>query len=63
VDQALKILVFGASGLIGRFVADDLHARGFNVIGIARRFSPSQKTGAFDLELPLLSMDIAALVG
>jgi uncharacterized protein YbjT (DUF2867 family) len=61
MGQAQKILVLGASGLIGRFVTDDLRARGLDVIGIARRFSPSQKAGAFDLELPLLSMDSAAL--
>jgi uncharacterized protein YbjT (DUF2867 family) len=61
MGQARKILLLGASGLIGRFVTDDLRARGFDVIGIARRFSPAQKAGAFDLELPLLSMDIAAL--
>jgi uncharacterized protein YbjT (DUF2867 family) len=56
-----KILLLGASGLIGRFVTDDLRDRGFDVIGIARRFSPSQKTTAFDLEIPVMSMDTAAL--
>jgi uncharacterized protein YbjT (DUF2867 family) len=56
-----KILVLGASGLIGRFVTDDLRAQGFQVIGIARRFSSSQQTSALDLELPLLSMDVNAL--
>jgi len=30
MDDARRILVLGASGLIGRFVADDLHARGFS---------------------------------
>ena len=62
-----KILVFGASGLIGRFITDDLRARGFHVTGIARRFSRSQKkTSALDLELPVLSMDVnllARLIG
>jgi uncharacterized protein YbjT (DUF2867 family) len=56
-----RILVFGASGLIGRFVTDDLRARGFQVVGIARKFSASQKAGASDLELPVMSMDAAAL--
>jgi uncharacterized protein YbjT (DUF2867 family) len=56
-----KILVLGASGLIGRFVTDELRARGFHVAGIARRFSASQKAGSFDLEMPVLSMDVAAL--
>jgi uncharacterized protein YbjT (DUF2867 family) len=56
-----KILVLGASGLIGRFVTDDLRARGFHVVGIARRFPASQKASALDLELPVLSMEPAAL--
>jgi uncharacterized protein YbjT (DUF2867 family) len=59
--NARQILVFGASGLIGRFVTDDLRARGFQVIGVARKFSASQKTSAFDLEMPILSMEPAAL--
>src|ERR1700694_1981670 len=61
MGEARKILVLGASGLIGRFVTDDLRARGFAVTGIARRFSSSQKTSALDLELPVLAMDTAAL--
>jgi uncharacterized protein YbjT (DUF2867 family) len=56
-----KILVLGASGLIGRFVTDELRARGFGVVGIARRFSASQKTGSLDLEMPVVSMDITEL--
>jgi uncharacterized protein YbjT (DUF2867 family) len=59
--SARKILVLGASGLIGRFVTDDLRERGFQAIGIARHFSPSQKVSAFDLELPVMSMDPASL--
>jgi nucleoside-diphosphate-sugar epimerase len=35
MSEAHKILVLGASGLIGHFVTDDLRARGFPVIGIA----------------------------
>jgi uncharacterized protein YbjT (DUF2867 family) len=58
---AKKILVFGASGLIGRFVTDDLRSRGFHMIGVARKFSASQKVSALDLEMPILSMDQAAL--
>jgi uncharacterized protein YbjT (DUF2867 family) len=61
MNEARKILVLGASGLIGRFVTDDLRARGFPVVGIARRFSASQKASALDLELPILSMDTGAL--
>ncbi|MEH2550993.1 uncharacterized protein YbjT (DUF2867 family) [Bradyrhizobium sp. AZCC 2262] len=51
-----KILVLGASGLIGRFVTDDLRERGFAVVGVARKPSASQKGGALDLELPVMSM-------
>jgi uncharacterized protein YbjT (DUF2867 family) len=61
MSEARKILVLGASGLIGRFVTDDLRARGLHVVGIARRFSPSQKASALDLELPVMSMDAASL--
>jgi uncharacterized protein YbjT (DUF2867 family) len=39
-----KILVLGASGLIGRFVTDDLRLRGFQAIGVARHFSASQRS-------------------
>ena len=59
--SACKILVLGASGLIGRFVTDDLRLRGFQAFGVARHFSPSQKASALDLELPVMSMDAAAL--
>jgi uncharacterized protein YbjT (DUF2867 family) len=54
------VLVLGASGLIGRFVTDDLRARGFAVTGMARRFPPSQAS-AGDLALPVMAMDAAAL--
>ena len=56
-----KILVLGASGLIGRFVTDDLRARGFSVVGVARRLSASQKSSPLDLELPVMSMEAAQL--
>ncbi|MBC9882775.1 SDR family oxidoreductase [Bradyrhizobium sp. INPA01-394B] len=55
------ILVLGASGLIGRFVTDDLRAKGFRVVGLARKLSPAQKMSALDIELPILSRDAAAL--
>src|SRR4051812_2543121 len=51
-----NILVLGASGLIGRFITDDLRARGFHVTGVARHLSPSQKSTPFDIETPLLAM-------
>ena len=56
-----NILVLGASGLIGRFVTDDLRERGFRVVGVARNLSASQKAGELDLELPVMSMDAASL--
>jgi uncharacterized protein YbjT (DUF2867 family) len=61
VSEPGKILVLGGSGLIGRFVTDDLRARGFRVVGIARRFASSQKTSPLDLEMAVVAMDSAAL--
>jgi NAD(P)-dependent dehydrogenase (short-subunit alcohol dehydrogenase family) len=56
-EKPTRVLLLGASGLIGRFVTDDLRARGFHVVGIARKFSASQRINAFDLEMPVLEMD------
>src|SRR4051812_978047 len=56
-----NILVLGASGLIGRFVTDDLRGRGFSVVGVARRLSASQKSGPLDFELPVMSMEAKTL--
>jgi uncharacterized protein YbjT (DUF2867 family) len=61
MSEACNILVLGASGMIGRFVTDDLRERGFSVIGIARRYAPSQRKDPLDLEWPVMSMDEAAL--
>jgi uncharacterized protein YbjT (DUF2867 family) len=55
------ILVLGASGLIGRYVTDDLRAQGFRVIGVARSLSPAHKMSTLDIELPILSLEVAAL--
>lgn len=60
-NASQSILLLGASGLIGRFVTDDLRARGFRVIGVARTLSAAQKMNALDLEVPILSLDTAAL--
>jgi uncharacterized protein YbjT (DUF2867 family) len=60
-ESARKILVLGASGLIGRFVTDDLRLRGFAVVGVARNLAASQKTHALDLELPVMAMTSGAL--
>jgi uncharacterized protein YbjT (DUF2867 family) len=56
-----KILVLGASGLIGRFVTDDLRARGFPVVGVARKLPASQNGHPLDLELPVMSMEAPTL--
>ncbi|MGJ4940905.1 SDR family oxidoreductase [Bradyrhizobium sp. HKCCYLS1011] len=58
-----RILVLGASGLIGRFVTDDLRRRGFHVVGAARKFSASQRVSPLDLQVPILSLDASALAG
>lgn len=57
-----KILVLGGSGLIGRFVTDDLRIRGFDVVAVARKFSAGQRNNAADLEMPILPMASIALV-
>src|SRR6201996_39519 len=60
-EQIRRILVLGASGLIGRYVTDDLRIMGFEVIGIARQFSAGQKVSALDLEMPVMTMVTTAL--
>jgi uncharacterized protein YbjT (DUF2867 family) len=61
MSNSPNILVLGASGLIGRFVTDDLRLRGFTVAGVARNFAASQKTHALDLEMPVMAMTSGAL--
>jgi uncharacterized protein YbjT (DUF2867 family) len=60
-EQSRRILVLGASGLIGRYVTDDLRIRSFEVVGVARQFSAGQKASALDLEMPVVAMASAAL--
>lgn len=60
-EPSRKILVLGASGLIGRHVTDDLRIRGFETIGIARSLAASRRLSALDLEMPVLSMPSVAL--
>jgi uncharacterized protein YbjT (DUF2867 family) len=60
-ERTPHVLVLGASGLIGRFITDDLRGRGLHVVGVARKFSASQRMTAFDLQKPLLAMDASAL--
>lgn len=57
-----NVLVLGASGLIGRYIADDLRSRGFTVTGVARRYAPGQTSAASDHELPVVSLDQTQLV-
>jgi uncharacterized protein YbjT (DUF2867 family) len=59
--QSHKILVLGASGLIGRYVTDDLRIRGFETIGVARNLSAAQRSNALDLEMPVMAMASSAL--
>jgi uncharacterized protein YbjT (DUF2867 family) len=61
MTEPRKVLVLGASGLIGRFLTEDLRQRGFGVVAVARKFAASQVSNALDLEMPLLAMDSAAL--
>ena len=42
-SHSAKILVLGASGLIGNFLAVDLQSRGFHVVGVARKFTSAQR--------------------
>src|SRR4051812_39163918 len=58
-----RILVLGASGLIGSFVAADLMRRGHEVVPVARRFTAAQRGhfGAGLKEIPIASLDAAAL--
>jgi uncharacterized protein YbjT (DUF2867 family) len=56
-----RILLLGASGLIGRFVTDDLRERGFHVVGVARSLPPSQRLAPDNIELPVMAMDTSAL--
>lgn len=58
-----RILVLGASGLIGRYLTDDLRRRGFVTIGLARAFSASQRMSPLDIELPIMALDPSALAG
>lgn len=62
-DDASCVLILGASGLIGSFLAGDLSRRGFRVVAAARRFTPAQmaRFGEGAREQPLVDLDVAAL--
>ncbi|MET0445553.1 MAG: SDR family oxidoreductase [Pseudorhodoplanes sp.] len=54
--RSQTILLLGGSGLIGRYVAEDLRLRGFAVTAIARHYTSSQKTSMDDVEAPIMAM-------
>ena len=60
-ETSRKILVLGASGLIGRYLTDDLRIRGFEAVGVARSLSAAQRLNALDLDMPVMSMTSSAL--
>ncbi len=57
------ILILGAGGLIGQFVAADLIRRGVRVTAAARRFSAAQRDvfGDAARETPIASLDVLGL--
>lgn len=57
------ILILGAGGLIGQFVAADLIRRGMKVTAAARRFSSAQRDmfGDAARETPIASLDVLGL--
>jgi uncharacterized protein YbjT (DUF2867 family) len=58
------ILVIGASGLIGSFLAVDLARRGYSIVAAARSLERSQKFSLSEttvLEAPIVELDSAAL--
>ncbi len=62
-SHSAKILVLGAGGLIGNFLAHDLQSRGFPVTGVARKFTPAQRhiLGDSARELAIGDADASAL--
>ena len=62
-SDSKRVLVLGASGLIGAFVAADLARRGHRVTPVARHFNAAQRAqfGASLREVPVASLDVAAL--
>ena len=58
------VLVLGASGLIGNFIAVDLARRGYRIVAVARRFERAQRFSLSEstvLEIPVVQLDVAAL--
>jgi len=58
------VLLLGASGLIGHFIAVDLARRGYQVIAVARSLEPAQKFSLREstvLEAPIVDLETAAL--
>ena len=61
MTASCKILILGASGLIGHFLTEDLRKRGFGVVAVARKFATAKVSQPLDLEMPMLTMDSPAL--
>ena len=59
-----RILVLGASGLIGYAIATDLMRRGFTVVAAARQFTPAQRNqlGAAAKETQIVGLGVADLM-
>jgi uncharacterized protein YbjT (DUF2867 family) len=57
------VAVLGASGLIGQAVAEDLIRTGFQVVAVARRLTPAQRSafGADAIEAPFVAFDVDQL--
>ena len=63
-QHSVKILVLGAGGLIGNFLAVDLISRGFPIVAAARKFTPAQRyiLGDNARELAIGDADTGALI-
>src|SRR5665213_2636192 len=55
-----SVVVLGAAGLIGQFIASDLGRRGFVVTAVARRFTPAQRTAFGDRARETSVVDLSA---
>lgn len=57
----MTVLILGAGGLIGNFIAGDLIRQGLPVIAVARRFNRAQRVqlDAAAREMPIAQLDRA----